>query len=385
MSSIRGTYSTRLGTLDTNPDLDPEWLSRIRRDVVTWYEDARRDLPWRLDRNPYRILVSEMMLVQTTVTAVVPYFERFLQTFPTITALAMADEADVLKAWEGLGYYRRARQLHAAAQMVMAQHGGRFPKDADAIRALPGIGRYIAGAILSFAFDQPAPILEANTQRVVARWLAWREDLKTTRSQSRLWEAAARLVPDQGAGDFNQAFMELGALVCTPREPMCLVCPVAASCRSRALGIQDLVPTVSPKPAPLVVREACALVMRNGRVLVVQRGKGGLWEDFWEFPTIHLEGVDPGRRSFGEPVELAEGVRRITGVDARIGPLERTIRYNVTKHRVQLDVYGAFGVSEQTTPGQGFTNVAWVERAALNEMTFSSAGRRLVASLVTKS
>lgn len=367
--------------MDTTPDLDPEWVSRIRQDLVAWYAEAKRDLPWRNDRDPYRILVSEMMLVQTTVAAVIPYFERFLRRFPTIAALAEADETDVLKQWEGLGYYRRARQLHAAARTVMAEHGGRIPDDADAVLALPGVGRYIAGAIRSFAFDQPAPILEANTQRVLARWLAWRDDLRTTRSQSRLWDAAARLVPAQGAGEFNQAFMELGALLCTPREPMCLVCPVASSCRSRTMGIQDAVPTVTPRPEPLIVREACALAVRDGCVLVVQRGKGGLWESFWEFPTIHLEGVDPGGRSFGEAVELADGVRRLTGIDAQIGPIVQTVRYSVTKHRVQLDAYSALGGSGDGAPGRGLAQVAWVAPERLGELPFSSAGRRLASWL----
>ncbi len=149
------------------------------------------------DHDPYRILVSEMMLVQTTVAAVIPFFARFLARFPSVEALAAADEADVLKAWEGLGYYRRARQLHAAARAVVAEHGGAFPRDPEAIRALPGVGRYIAGAVRSFAFDQPAPIVEANTQRVLARWLAWPEELQTTRSQARLWEAAGRVVPQR--------------------------------------------------------------------------------------------------------------------------------------------------------------------------------------------
>src|SRR5438270_183726 len=167
-------------------DLDREWIARVRQRLVAWYEHQHRDLPWRGSRDPYRILVSEMMLVQTTVAAVLPYYARFLARFPDVRALAEADEAEVLKVWEGLGYYRRARQLHAAARAIVDAHGGAFPDDPEAIRALPGVGRYIAGAILSFAFDRPAPIVEANTQRVLARWLAWAEDLKTTRSQSRL-------------------------------------------------------------------------------------------------------------------------------------------------------------------------------------------------------
>ncbi len=363
-------------------DLDPAWVAAIQRKLTSWYEHSKRDLPWRNDRDPYRILVSEMMLVQTTVTAVVPYFERFLARFPTIAALAAAEEGDVLKAWEGLGYYRRARQLHAAARAVVRDHGGAIPADADAIRKLPGVGPYIAGAVRSFAFDLPAPILEANTQRVVARWLAWPDDLKSAASQARLWQAAERLVPQKGSGEFNQAFMELGALVCLPRNPMCLVCPVNAECRARSLGLQERLPVQSPKPPPLAVSEACALVVRDARVLVVQRGAGGLWAGFWEFPTIHLSGADPARRSFEPPVDLAEGVRRLAGVRARIGPMVQEIRYSVTKHRVALQAFRAVGLDANPKPGAGMAQAAWVAADALANLTFSSAGRRCSAWLI---
>jgi A/G-specific adenine glycosylase len=352
---------------------------RVRERLAAWYERERRDLPWRASRDPYRILVSELMLVQTTVAAVVPFYTRFLARFPDVRALAAADETEVLKVWEGLGYYRRARQLHAAARRIVAEHGGTFPDEPDAIRALPGVGRYIAGAILSFAFDRRAPILEANTLRVLARWLAFRDDLGKSASQERLWQEAARLVPDEGAGTFNQAFMELGALVCLPRAPLCLVCPVAAECRARALGVEEQVPVLAPKPPPLVVAEACALVFRAGRWLIVQRARGGLWEHFWEFPTIHCSGADPGGRSFGVPLDLQEGVRRLTGVEARIGPRLTTVRYTVTRHRVTLEAYRAVGLSEPLTPGPGLVQAAWVSPGALVRYPFGSAHRRLMA------
>lgn len=363
------------------PDLDPTWIARVRERLTAWYAEAGRDLPWRADRDPYRILVSETMLVQTTVAAVVPYFERFLARFPNVAALAGADETEVVTLWEGLGYYRRARQLHAAARAIVREHGGAVPSDPEALRALPGVGRYIAGAVLSFAFDQPAPIVEANTQRVLARWLAWEEDVKSSASRTRLWQAAERLVPETGGGVFNQAFMELGALVCTPRGPMCLVCPVASLCRARALGLQDRLPVTVPGPPPLAVAEACALVERGGRFLIVQRGAGGLWEHFWEFPTIHLAGADPAGRSFAEPVDLAEGVRRLTGVRVEIGPLARTIRYGVTRHRVRLDAYNAIGLSDDPTPGPDRKRMLWETPEALAAYPFSSAGRRLAAGL----
>jgi len=370
---------------EAGPDLDPGWVARVRRDLIAWYAAGHRDLPWRADRDPYRILVSEMMLVQTTVAAVVPYFGRFLARFPTVEALAAADEAEVLKAWEGLGYYRRARQLHGAARAVVRDHGGTFPDDPEAIRALPGVGRYIAGALLSFAFDRPAPIVEANTQRVLARWLAWGEDLATAASQGRLWRAAGRLVPAAGAGQFNQAFMELGALVCTPRAPSCLICPVAAECRARALGRQDALPVRTPKAPPLAVTEACALVARgDGHLLIVRRGPGGLWDGFWEFPTVHVAGADPAGRSFGAAVDLAEGVRRLTGVRAEIGPAVATIRFGVTKHRVELAAHAAAAIATggDLAPGPGLDRAAWVPPAGLADRPFGAAGRRLIAWVV---
>jgi A/G-specific adenine glycosylase len=361
------------------PDGNATWVAEVALRLTAWYREAGRDLPWRADRDPYRIMVSEMMLVQTTVTAVIPYFERFLHRFPDAAALAAADEADVLKAWEGLGYYRRARQLQAAARMIVDEYGGTMPHDPEAVRALPGVGRYIAGAILSFAFDRPEPIVEANSQRVLARLLAIDQNLKTASTSDRIWQAAGRLVPAVGAGTFNQALMELGALVCTPREPGCLVCPLSAMCEARRLGLQDRLPVTTPKPRPLGVTEACAIVVCEGQVLIVQRGRGGLWEQFWEFPTVHLEGVDPAGRSFGEAVDLAEGVRRLTGVSIEPGPLKKALKYSVTNHRVSLSAHVALAREGAPRPGPGLVDARWVEPAALSEYTFSSASRRLIA------
>jgi A/G-specific adenine glycosylase len=384
--SLFGAKSDHPESGNRAPDADPEWVARVRVRLVEWYEGAARPLPWREDRDPYRILVSEMMLVQTTVAAVVPFFARFLERFPTVAALAEAEEADVLKAWEGLGYYRRARHLQAAARAVVADHGGAFPDDPGLIRALPGVGRYIAGALLSFAFDRPAPIVEANTQRVLARWLAWEGDLKATRSQARLWEAASRLVPEVGAGTFNQAFMELGALVCVPRKPLCLACPVANECVSRKLGVQDRIPVAVAKTPPKEVSEACVLVTRGEKLLIVKRGAGRLWEHFWEFPTIHVAGSDPAGRGLAESqtVDLAEGLRRLTGIRASIGPVARTVRFGVTNHRVTLEAHPAEWLEGEPTPGPGLVEFAWEPVESLNRHTLSSATRRLVAWLGQK-
>jgi A/G-specific adenine glycosylase len=351
----------------------------VRARLVAWYAEARRDLPWRADRNAYRILVSEMMLVQTTVTAVVPYFERFLRKFPDASALASAAEDDVLKAWEGLGYYRRARQLQAAARQIVREHGGAIPDDVAAVRALPGVGRYIAGAVLSFAFDRPEPIVEANSQRVLARLLAVEGNLQSALTRERIWLAAARLVPAEGAGTFNQALMELGALVCSPREPACLICPLSGLCEARRLGLQDRLPIVNPKPPPLEVTESTAIVVHEGQVLIVQRGLGGLWEQFWEFPTIHLDGADPALRSFGSPVDLAEGVERLTGIRVRVGQTMNSFSYTVTNHRVKLLVHLANALSGTPTPGPRLVDARWVDPERLTDRTFSSVGRRVIA------
>ncbi len=342
-------------------DADPEWVEAVRRRLLEWYGDARRDLPWRADRDAYRILVSEFMLVQTTVAAVIPYFDRFLRQFPDIQSLARADEDAVLKAWEGLGYYRRARQLHGAARRVVELHGGAIPDDAEAVRALPGVGPYIAGAVLSFAFDRPEPIVEANSQRVLARLVSWRDDMRSAASRARVWQAAVRLVPPIRAGDFNQALMDLGATVCTPRQPSCLLCPLSSICRARAARIAGHDP---PR-----VAQAAARVGRRG----VCRGQPA--------------GADPdrpagARRALGPVLGVPDGacggpgscgaVLRRAGRDrrgrppahrdhGRAGPPAATIRYGVTNYRVSLEVSRGEARSGRARPGRGLIDARWVE------------------------
>jgi A/G-specific adenine glycosylase len=364
---------------------DSDWTAAVRERLLVWYGDVGRNLPWRASRDAYRILVSEMMLVQTTVAAVIPFFERFVNRFPDAAALARADEAEVIKAWEGLGYYRRARQLHAAARTIVRDHGGVMPADPAAVRALPGVGRYIAGAILSFAMDQPEPILEANSQRVLARLLAVREDIKVASTKERLWQAAARLVPHERPGAFNQALMDLGALVCTPREPGCLVCPLSPFCQARRLGLQDQLPVSTPKAPPLPVTEAAVILVRDGRVLILERAPGGLWERFWEFPTVHLEGVNPAGRPAGHGGNLREPIKLMTSLTSRIFPPCKTISYSVTRHRVKLIVHLARASSGDVKPGPGFLSARWVEPERLGDYVFSSPHRRLIAWIASSS
>ena len=262
--------------------MPPSDLSILRRSLLRWFRKHQRVLPWRADRDPYRIWVSEIMLQQTLVATVIPFFERFLAQFPTISALAGADEQAVLRLWEGLGYYRRARDLHKAAKQIVSEHAGQFPGDPAVAACLPGIGRYTMGAILSQAFDIPLPILEANSQRVLCRLFARPGDPRLPGERKWLWEAAQLLVPKRHPGDFNQALMELGALICTPRNPDCLRCPLRNLCQAHQRGLQDTIPHPPSRKAPRSIAEAAIVLSRRGRLLLTQRHGSGRWANMWE-------------------------------------------------------------------------------------------------------
>ncbi|MGN6546833.1 MAG: A/G-specific adenine glycosylase, partial [Aureliella sp.] len=236
------------------PHLTLEWRRRYTQRLVRWYAEHQRDLPWRRTRDPYAIWISETMLQQTQVATVIDYYHRFLARFPTVEALAAADEQEVLGLWAGLGYYRRARQLHAASQQVVSQHRGNFPGDVPSLMQLAGVGRYTAGAIASIAFDKPAPILEANTERLYARLLCLREPTRSPASLALLWQFAewslprgASRSPNSSARTINQAAMELGSLVCKPVNPRCCECPLAALCPTALHGLQSAIPVPKPK------------------------------------------------------------------------------------------------------------------------------------------
>jgi A/G-specific adenine glycosylase len=262
---------------------DPHAVSRA---LVRWFTRAHRDLPWRRTRDPYAIWVSEIMLQQTRVEAVVPHYERFLARFPSVHALAGAPADDVLHAWSGLGYYRRARQLHAAAAVVVREHAGLLPMDETALLALPGIGRYTAGAIRSIAFGKPAPIVDGNVARVLSRLYALRGAPGEATRERRLWELATALVPAGHASEFNQGLMELGATVCVPRAPRCDACPLAALCVAHARGREEAFPPPRLRAAPTrVTRWAVARVRaKDGAVLMRKRGAAEVNAGQWEVP-----------------------------------------------------------------------------------------------------
>lgn len=341
----------------------------MRRPLLRWFDAHARELPWRPSPGLYETWISEIMLQQTQVATVVPYYERFLARFPTIDTLASAAEDDVLRQWEGLGYYRRARQLHAAAQKIVTQFAGQFPTSIDQVRELPGIGRYTAGAILSIALDQRHPILEANTIRLLSRLLALTGDPRSQAGQQQLWAFAEALLPRRRVGDFNQALMELGSAVCTPREPACDLCPLARLCPTKAAGLQQQIPRPPEKTEYVPVREAAVVVRAADQILLRRCQQGERWAGLWDFPRF------PVSHARGEKlaIELQRGVTELTGLKVTLqGPLA-TIRHGVTRYRITLICHLAYC----DRPGRSTQSLKWVAHSEATELPLSVTGRKI--------
>jgi len=316
------------------------------------------------------------MLQQTQVATVVPYFHRFLSAFPTIQALAVADEQDVLRLWEGLGYYQRARGLHQAAQRIVAEHAGIFPTDPAQLAALPGLGRYTVNAVLSQAFDARLPVLEANTQRVLSRFFGPLDDPRQGPARAWLWQAAEDLLPRRGSGEFNQALMELGALVCTSTAPHCPDCPLASRCEAFRQGLQESIPARTPKPVVTLVAEAAAVIQRDGRVLLGQRPGGGRWAGLWEFPHGPvLDGESPEDAARRLAAELA-------GIETAPGSEVATLRHGITRYRITLSCFELPHISGEFRSAF-YTQAIWLLPADLAGYPVSSPQRRLSTLLVS--
>jgi A/G-specific adenine glycosylase len=265
----------------------------FQRRLLAWFRKHRRELPWRASRDPYRIWVAEVMLQQTRIAAVIPYYDRFLERFPTVESLARARPQEVLKFWAGLGYYSRARNLHAAAKKIVDDHGGEFPRELDAALALPGIGRYTAAAVLSIAYDAPLAVLDGNVARVLARLGAVRGDLRAPRRWQRLNKTADALLAPYAASDWNQGVMELGEIICTPQNPRCPECPVAQACRAFELKLVAKIPAPRRKRAPVKIQIAAAILCDpSGRTLLVKdpgAHDGVLFSRMWQFPAVEVK------------------------------------------------------------------------------------------------
>jgi A/G-specific adenine glycosylase len=346
-----------------------------RRRLLGWYRCNARDLPWRKTRNPYAIWVSEIMLQQTQVATVERYFAQFLAAFPTVAALANAPEDRVLRLWEGLGYYRRARQMHAAAKKIVADHDGRFPRDPEAVRQLPGIGRYTAGAILSIAFDARTPILEANTIRLLCRLLALRGNPATSSAQKCLWQAAEDFLPQRGgSGELNQALMELGSLICTPRNPRCNACPLETLCPTHRDGLHHRIPAMRGPPVTENLHEAAVIIVNDrGKILLRKCQAGERWAGLWDFPRFSIQ---VGNRKSEVGKAIVDGVRRLTGIVVTRPSHFAMLRHTVTRFRITLNGYVArAGRSIHCNNGRG--ELRWVSPRDLGKYPLSTTGRKL--------
>jgi A/G-specific adenine glycosylase len=322
-------------------------LVEIRKRLLGWFRKYQRDLPWRRNKDPYRIWLSEIMLQQTRVAAVIPYYERFLEKFPHLGALAEAPEEEVLRLWSGLGYYSRARNLQRAARQIVAVHGGEFPRTAEAALALPGIGSYTAAAILSIAFGAEHAVLDGNVARVIARLDAVRGDLRENGRWRELQGSADELLDAKSPSDWNQAMMELGAMICTPRSPQCLLCPVAEFCDARKLGLTDVIPEKRKKRATVEIRLAAAVFLdSHGRTLLLPPPHASrkhathgevapLVSKMWHFPTVSVleDAVEELRGFLFELKALPAGKNK-----QRLEPLSRA-RHAVTYRAIQLLPY----------------------------------------------
>jgi A/G-specific adenine glycosylase len=350
----------------------PELIGQL---LLAWYRDHRRELPWRRTRDPYSIWVAEIMLQQTRVETVLAYYGRFLQRFPSASALASAPIDDVLKAWEGLGYYARARNLHRAARTVMDQMGGQLPSSPTALQRLPGIGRYTAAAIASIAFGRDTIALDGNLRRVLCRILAIDDDPGRPNTQRFLEEQACSMLPSGQAGDFNQALMDLGAMVCVPSSPHCLLCPLLGFCQAQREGIQDALPIRATR-AKRPHRDVTAGVIWNGSgdLLITRRPEDGLLGGLWEFPG--------GKRRPGEPLHdcLHREIDEELAIQIKIGDLLCTIEHTFTHFYMTLYAYECKFLSG-TPQCLGCTDLRWVTPDQLDAFAFPVADQKIIAAL----
>ncbi|MCC7146669.1 MAG: A/G-specific adenine glycosylase [Phycisphaeraceae bacterium] len=355
---------------------DPRLRATFRARLLRWYRRHHRQLPWRAPLktlgDPYRVLVSEAMLQQTQVATVIPYFNRFLAAFPTLADLAGADEQQVLSLWQGLGYYRRARHLFAAARAVLRDHAGRIPDHPADLLALPGIGRYTAGAVASIAFGRREPLVDGNVARVLARVFGINHPVDQPAGREKCWQLAQSLLPTRWPGDFNQALMELGALVCLPRQPLCPKCPLKTICQALAKGKTNLWPRLNPRPKPRRVEHHILALQRADKFLFHQRPPRGLWSNMWQLPTC--EQAPPSQTD----IALTAWATRLLGL--RITPPKLLARFqHQTSHRqIHFHLWFSAVNSRKPLPRRG----RWLNPSRLPaDLPLSNPQRKALAFL----
>lgn len=347
----------------------------FQTDLLAWYDQHAAPLPWRANQDAYRVWLSEIMLQQTQVETVIPYFTRFLAAFPTVHALADAPLDQVLKLWEGLGYYSRARNLHQAARKVSQDYDGRFPQTVEGLLMLPGVGRYTAGAIASIAYGKPAPLLDGNVIRVFARVTDLEADVSQPAVKESLWKLAGDWVDDARPGDYNQALMELGRVVCKPRDPLCKACPVSAHCKALANATQNARPVKKRRGATPHYDVAAGMIWNDqGQLLIAQRPLDGLLGGLWEFPG--------GKQEAGEtlPDCLQRELREELAIEVEVRELFTVVQHAFTHFKITLHAFSCRYVGGEPQ-AIGVRDWAWVTPAELSRYSFGKADREVIRAL----
>lgn len=343
----------------------------LRRRLLQWYRKHKRDLPWRRTTDPYAIWVSEVMLQQTQVTTVLPYYERFLTRFPTVSALAQAGEEEVLALWSGLGYYRRAKLLHRGAKTVEMQAHGRLPAQAEALKKIPGIGPYTAGAIASIAFQKAEPLVDGNVIRVFARLFALRGHSRDPRLQKKVWHLAGQMVQGKQPGDFNQGLMELGATVCRAVSPACERCPVAAFCRAKHLGKPEAFPENPPAEKIVRLTRAVAVCEREGKILLVKRREPRWFQGLWELPHDYVPVPEAAETSLKHFLHRSLGIRM---KNPKKIPLTR---HSITHHRIASHAWHA-QITGRARPKQPLEMLDFFSIPQLKNTALSNFDRKVL-------
>jgi A/G-specific adenine glycosylase len=347
-----------------------EWTQKL----LAWYGEHARDLPWRRSGDPYAIWIAEVMLQQTRVETVTPYYRRWMANFPTIEALAAAPREQVLAHWEGLGYYRRVHNLHQTAQRVVDEHAGQFPADLKALEQLPGIGRYTAAAIAAIAYDIDVLALDGNLRRVLARLTDLELDARSPQGERRIREAGLAALPTGQAGVFNQALMDLGAQLCKPRAPLCSECPLEVDCLAKQRGVQELRPVRAPRKTLPHLKAAVGILYRNGKVLIGRRPEGETLGGLWQFPG--------GRLEAGESLEACLRREWVEELGVKIEPLERIGSYDHAHTNFRITVHAfACRLLQGEPQALDHTEIRWVEISRLGEYPMGKIDRQISLDL----
>lgn len=351
-------------------------MPSLAEELLDWFAANRRELPWRKSYTPYQVWISEVMLQQTQMDRAVVYFTRWVNRFPDLASLAAAPEQEVLRLWEGLGYYSRARNLLKAARQLCDQHNGRLPEDHAALLALPGIGRYTAGAIMSLAFNHDHPIVDANVERLFSRLFNLAAPVKEPNTARFIWQKAEELIPPGQARFFNQALMELGALICQPRTPRCHQCPVAGHCQALALNIVEQRPVAGKPTESIPIRMVTGVLTHRGKFFIQKRLADDVWPNLWEFPGGVIEEGET------EEEALTREYQEETGFTVRAAARIATLKHSYTRYRVTLHCHHCMLTSRHTVPElRAAQEYRWVRSEQLDDFAFPAPHRRLIDRL----